>query len=118
MSEGLILTAYEDTVGSPYRTWIPIPGRWHCVIDGTIVYRGKHPHFGAARALIKAGHDPETPITTKTRHGTIVFQSTLATLGGLMVEETNSGAMPPRIRRFKEMPNSVYASRKAEPSTE
>ena len=118
MSEGLILTAYEDTVGSPYRTWIPIPGRWHCVIDGTIVYRGKHPHFGAARALIKAGHDPATPITTTTRQGTIVFQSTLAALARLAVTETGSGPKPPTLRRFAEMPNSVRAVTRGEPSTE
>lgn len=113
----LILTAYEDCIGSPYQpARRNAPGRWHSVVDGEIIYRGKLPHFGAARALIKAGHAPETPITTQTRTGTPVFNSTLAKLAAVTVEETDSGKTPPILRRYKEWPKSAFTAPTGDPS--
>jgi hypothetical protein len=101
----LILMAYEDTVGSEYMTWPALAGRWHSVVEGEVVYRGRSPHFGAARALIKAGHDPDEDITTLTRAGTVVFKATLAALSGWSVEDRDHGRSAPSLRRYREMPN-------------
>ena len=85
-------------------TWEAKPGRWHSVVDGEVIYRGKSPHFGAARALIKAGYDPETKIVTKTRKGTAIFNLTLAMLAGLMVKEKKSGKTPPYLAPYAAIP--------------
>lgn len=78
---------------------------WRAELDGVEVYRGRYPHFGAARALIVAGHDPAAPVTTYTRMGTVVFRSTLGELAGLTVEEPDHGRYPPTLRRYRPMPN-------------
>lgn len=80
----LKVICYEDTGGSPYMTWKhPIPGRWHCVLEDRIIYKGRYPHIGSAWALINEGQPPDENIVTMTRFGTIVFNTTLADLSKL-----------------------------------
>ena len=102
----LVTVAYEDILGSPYVTWTPKVGAWHSVHEGVVIYRGRYPHFGAARALLALGFSPDEPIRTTTRHGTTVFESTVGRLASLSVKETKDGKIPPTIQRYTPRPES------------
>src|SRR5262245_32362064 len=85
---------------------------WWSELNGVEIYRGPSPHFGAARAMIAAGHDPQEPVTTRTSKGTVAFRSTLGRLAHWSVKEADDGRQVPTLTPYRPWPSGDVTARK------
>jgi hypothetical protein len=69
----------------------------------------KRPVYGLARALIREGHDPETILVTRWKHGTAAFRpAPLRDFAKWTVEESDRNGL--RRRPYREGPWKVGGS--------
>lgn len=70
-----------------------------CLPDGTVIYTGRTPHFGAARELLVRGHSAHELMHTRV-NGTISFRSSVGRMASLSVKDSTDGKSLPKLRTY------------------
>ncbi|MDF2995103.1 MAG: hypothetical protein K0R27_740 [Xanthobacteraceae bacterium] len=74
-------------------------GRYAALVEGEVIVTSRQPFYASARALLKRGVYPETPITMRHEGSSIAsMRSTVGHASQWRVEESDAGGL--RIRRY------------------